>query len=107
MNDSHKKNPFEKFLSIFTEVRQGEGTTAILLFLNIFIVLTAYYMVKTVREGLILAGSGAEVKSYSAAGQAILLLFAVPLYAKIASAMSRRKLINIVTFFFTACSISL
>lgn len=103
MKDNRKKSSLEKFLSLFTEVQSGEGRTALLLFFNLLVLLTAYYMMKTVREALILAGSGAEVKSYSAAGQAILLLIAVPLYAKLASRVPRRRLINIVTIFFTVC----
>ena len=44
-----------------------------LLALNLFLLLAAYYMLKTVREALILTQGGAEVKTYSAAGQAILV----------------------------------
>jgi len=71
--------------------------------LNVFLLLLLYYIIKTVREPLIRAGGGAEAASYSSAGQAILLLGAVPLYAMLASRFSRRRLINIVTFFFVAC----
>ena len=42
--------------------------------LLMFLVLAAYYMLKTAREVFILTEGGAEVKSYSSAGQAILLL---------------------------------
>ena len=99
------KSPLESLLNVFTEVRAGEGVTAILLTLNVFLLLTTYYIIKPVREALILAGGegGAEIKSYAAAGQAILLLGAVPAYAAIASRVSRRRLINTVTIFFVGC----
>ena len=42
----------------------------LLMLVNIFVILAGYYICKTVREPLILAGGGAEVKSYAAAGQA-------------------------------------
>nr|WP_255568202.1 MFS transporter [Aestuariicella albida] len=74
-----------------------------MLALNIYLILTAYYVLKPVREALILAGGGAEIKSYAAAGQAMLLLLAVPFYGWLASRVSRRLLINGVTLFFTAC----
>ena len=61
-------NPLERFLNLFTEVRQGEAASALLLALNIFLILTAYYVLKPVREALILPGGGAEVKSYASAG---------------------------------------
>ena len=103
MKQPRHGNLFERFLNLFTDVREGEGRGAVLLALNIFIILTAYYIIKPVREALILAGGGAEVKSYASAGQAILLLGAVPLYGMLASRFPRRQLINAVTIFFAGC----
>lgn len=103
MAPGQRKNSLEKFLSLFTEVKSGEGIRAILLFFSIFLILTSYYILKPVREALILAGGGAEIKSYAAAGQAILLLGIVPLYAMLAGRFPRRRLINVVTLFFVAC----
>ncbi len=97
------KTRLDQFLNIFTKVRPGEGIAALLLSLNIFLLLTAYYIIKPVREALILAGGGAEVKSYAAAGQAILLLGAVPLYSWLAGRVPRRRLVNLVTLFFAMC----
>lgn len=90
----------DRLLAPFAEVRDGEGVTAVLLMVNVFLLLTSYYIIKTVREPLILVGGGAEVKSYSAAGQAVLLLFLVPLYGAFASRVDRVKLIGWVTAFF-------
>jgi AAA family ATP:ADP antiporter len=67
---------------------------------NVFTLLTAYYIIKPVREALILEGSGAEIKSYAGAVQAALLLLIVPLYSAYASKVNRIKLINGVTAFF-------
>jgi len=64
----------DRALSLFADVRGGEGVTAVLLMLNIFLLLAAYYLLKTIREPLILTvQGGAEVKSYSAAAIAGLL----------------------------------
>ncbi len=95
--------PIDRFLKLFTDIRGGESTTALLLMLNVFLLLTAYYLIKVVREPLILAGGGAELKSYAAAGQALLLLGAVPLYGMLANRFPRKQLINLVTFFFAGC----
>ena len=70
------KSPLERVLSLFAEVRAGEGTTAVLMLVNIFTLLVCYSIIKTVREPLILLGGGAEVRSYTAAGQALLLMHA-------------------------------
>lgn len=93
----------DRFLRLFTDVRGGEGPTVLLLGLNVFLILTAYYFIKPIREALILGESGAEVKSYASAVQAVLLLGAVPLYARLAGRLPRRTLINRVTVFFVAC----
>lgn len=97
------KSPLERFLGLFSEVRTGEGLSVLLLALNIFLILSAYYVIKPVREALILSGDGAEVKSYAAAGQALLLLGAVPLYGWLAGRMPRRFLISSVSLFFVGC----
>ncbi len=103
MDGQQRASPIDRFLRLFTDVRTGESGTALLLMLNIFLILTAYSVMKVLREPLILAGGGAEVKSYSAAGQAIVLLGAVPLYGLLAGRFPRRKLINAVTAFFIVC----
>src|SRR5690349_2329199 len=102
-NDGRSKGPLDRFLGIFTDVRGGEGLTALFLFLNVFVLLSSYYLLKTVREGLIIVAGGAEVKSYTAAAIAGILIVLVPLYSAFASRVSRVKLINGVTLFFIAC----
>ncbi len=97
MAGERKPGGVERILKVFTEVHPGEAGTALLLTANVFLLLCAYSLLKVLREPLILAGGGAEVKSYSAAGQAILLLIAVPLYAALANRYPRRQLINVVT----------
>lgn len=103
MDDAREKGVLDRFLTLFTEVRAGEGLTSVIMALNVFILLTAYYIVKPVREALILVGGGAEIKSYAAAGQGLLLLGAVPLYAMLTNRLPRLRLINVVTTFFAAC----
>ncbi len=111
MNDLVKNNGqipanrslLERLLSIFSPVHSGEGRAVVLLTLNVFLLLTAYYIIKPVREALILAEWGAETKIYASAGQAVLLLIAVPLYSRLASRVNRRRLITSVLLFFAAC----
>lgn len=90
----------DRILSLFADVRAGEGLTAILLMLNIFFLLTAYYIIKPVREALILGEAGAEIKSYASGGQALLFLLIIPAYGMLGSRVNRLWLINGVTAFF-------
>ena len=67
--------PLERFLRLFTDVRDGEGPQLLLLAFNTFLILTSYYLMKPVREVLILdQPGGAELKSYAYGAQAVLLL---------------------------------
>ena len=106
-----KPGLLDRLLRPFSDVRPGESTTVLLLFANIFTILVGYYILKTIREPLILntggaeipALGGAEVKSFSSAGQAILLMGFIPLYSWFASRVDRVRLIVGINLFFIAC----
>ncbi len=100
MLGAERKSGAEKILSLLAEVRAGEGAGVLLLGLNSFLLLMSYYLLKTVREPLILTQGGAAVRAYSAGGQALLLLAIVPAYGFLASRVSRIRLITWVTLIF-------
>lgn len=87
-------------LKIFTVIHPDEVPSALLMMLNAFFILAAYYLIKPVREALILAGKGAEFKSYLSAATVVLLIFVVKTFSSIASRFVRHKLITWVTIFF-------
>jgi AAA family ATP:ADP antiporter len=97
-----QRNLLERLLSVVGDVRPGEGLGALILTFNLFTLLGAYYLLKTVRESLILAEGGAEVKAYSSAAQAILLLGVVPFYGWIATHLNRNRLLRWTTLFFAS-----
>jgi AAA family ATP:ADP antiporter len=106
------KTPLDRFLSLAAEVRPGEGTTALLMAVNGFLLLGAYYTIRPVRSALLLpveltlpGGTilrGPEIQAYSGALLAMLFLLIVPLYGRLASNVNRIRLINSVTLFFVA-----
>jgi AAA family ATP:ADP antiporter len=84
---------------IVGDVRAGEGRRVALFGLQIFLLLTAYYLLKTVREPLILLWGiwglqGQELKIYATSAQALLLLALLPFYGKLASRVRRLALIR-------------
>lgn len=95
--------PIDRLLGIFGDVRTGEGATVILMLFNVFLLLVAYYVLKTVREPLILIAGGAQLKSYAAAAQALTLIVYVPVYGWVASKLPRQKFLMVVILFFVAC----
>jgi ATP:ADP antiporter, AAA family len=91
-----------RLLSPIADVRDDEVSSVLLMTLTMFLILAGYYLLKTAREQFILSEGGAAVKSYSSAGQALLLLILVPAYGAFASRVNRAQLIQWVTLFFVA-----
>ncbi len=91
-----------RLLRLFAEVKPSEIATVLLLSINVFVLLTAYYLLKVAREPLILLYGGAEVKSYASAGQAITLIVVSMAYGALARRVGRLRLITAVTLFFAA-----
>ena len=91
-----------RLLSPIADVRRGETSSVLLMALTMFLILASYYLLKTARETFILTEGGAEVKSYSSAGQALMLLVLVPAYGAFASRVNRVQLIQWVTLFFVS-----
>lgn len=93
---------FARILRPFARVQPDEVVTVVVLTGIVFLLLTAYYLLKIAREPLILLHGGAEVKSYAAAGQALLLVGVVRAYSEIARRFGRMKLLAIVYLFFVS-----
>jgi AAA family ATP:ADP antiporter len=102
-SETRAGTPLDRMLRFAADVRPGEGLTAVLLSLNVFLILMAYYVLKPVREALILSEGSAEHKTYLSVIQVFLLAGIVPIYGRLVKRMSRRRLINTVTGFFTVC----
>ena len=106
-NDNHPQTSEPAWLSRalrpITEVHPGEAVTALLLTVNVFCLLSAYYVLKPLRESLILAmAAGAEYKSYMSGAIAILLFGLVPAYGKLVDRLPRIKLVIGVSLAFAA-----
>jgi AAA family ATP:ADP antiporter len=97
-------SPLERGLRLFTDVRAGEGLTALVMFVNIFLVLCAYYFVKPLRDGWIAIAdvgtlSKMEVKAYTSFAQSVVLVFVVTGFARLAARLPRQRLITASTLF--------
>jgi len=104
-----KLSKLERFLCLFTEVRAGEGITAVLMFLNVFLVLCAYYFIKPLREGWLSVTDipgldGREIKAYLSFAQPLVLVPIVSWYARFSTRMARVELVTRATL---ACMIML
>jgi AAA family ATP:ADP antiporter len=86
----------------FARVEPSEAVAAVVMTATVFLLLTAYYLVKTAREPLILLHGGAEVKQYAAGGQALLLVGVVRAYSWLATRVGTRRLLVGVFLFFVS-----
>lgn len=82
------------------DVRPGEGRLVFVFFVNLLLLLTAYYVLKVVREPLILLHGGAVSRSYARGLQALLLIVLVPAYSMLANRVEPGRLVNIINGFF-------
>lgn len=104
MADRGELTLMERFLRLFTDVRPGDGGTALLMFANVFLILTAYYFIKPLREGWIsvslIAGlEPVEVRAYTSFGQAILLIPVIAWYSRLVNRWPRGRVVTAATLF--------
>jgi len=88
-----------RLLKPFAEVRPCEVSTVLVLTVTIFTILVSYYLLKTIREPLILVSHGAEVKAYASGVQALLLIPVLFVHGALARRVGRLVLISSVLLF--------
>ncbi|HEX3764206.1 MAG TPA: Npt1/Npt2 family nucleotide transporter [Kofleriaceae bacterium] len=94
---------FRRLLGVLAPVRREEVVTVVILTVNVFVLLTCYYVLKVVREPMILLGGGAELKAYASAGQTLLLLGVVPAFSWLSSRVHRIRLLTTMQLIFIGC----
>jgi len=105
-----RMSALDRALGLAAEVLPGESVTALLLSLNGFLILAAYYVIRPLRSAFLLPVridlpgggvlTGAVITSYVGAILAALFLVIVPIYGKLASRVNRIRLMNALTLFF-------
>ena len=95
-----------RLLASLAPIERGEWITVVLLMVNVFVLLTCYYVLKVVREPLILLGGGAELKAYASAGQTLLLLAVVPAFGWLSNRVSRLRLLTTIQLVFIGCLVA-
>lgn len=91
---------FERFLSLFTTVQPGEGRCIALLCSQAFTLMVAYYLIRPVREALILTEGSAELRSYAVGVQALLLIAIIPIYSALVRHVDTSRVFRRVNAFF-------
>jgi len=97
--DDRPRGLIGPFLGLFGHTKRGEEVTLGLLFVNIFLVMMAYYVLKTVKKGLVVSNSffgikGDEFEIYAYAIMSIILIGVIKVYGNLASRVGRLALIR-------------
>jgi AAA family ATP:ADP antiporter len=87
---------------IGADVRPGEWRIVLLFFANLLLLLTAYYILKVIREPLILLGGSALKRSYARGLQAGLLVLLIPGYSALANRVEPGRLVKWIMGLFVA-----
>src|SRR5512139_4263583 len=96
------KKQLSGWLALFAEVRPDEVLQTLLLAARVFVILFGYYLLKPVREALILEHNSPEIRSYTLAMQAAVLLVAIPLYSYFMRKRIGERVYRSVTTFFVS-----
>ena len=104
MPDRKSLSPLERFLCLFTDVRAGEGGTALAMFANVFLILCAYYLMKPLREGWIAVSpvAGLEpwlVKPLMTFAQILILFPVIAWYSRLVDRAPRVQVVTLATLF--------
>jgi len=100
MSDVRQLSNFERLLSLFTKVQAGEGRCIAVLCLQAFSLMVAYYLIRPVREALILTEGDAELRSYAVGVQALLLIIIIPVYGLLVRRVASSRVFQWVNAFF-------
>ncbi|MBT8046793.1 MAG: translocase [Xanthomonadales bacterium] len=90
----------DRFFNRFTRLRPGEGRSVLTYFCYALLMMVSYYILKTIREPLLLSGSSAEMKSYAYALTAVALFMIIPVYSAVFRRTGKQQLTRYVTGFF-------
>src|SRR6185503_21007980 len=85
------------------DVHPGEWGLVLVFFANLFLLLTAYYVLKVVPEPLILLGGGAVSRSYARGLQAGLLFLVIPAYSWLANRVEPGRMVKWIFGVFVVC----
>lgn len=100
MSDARQMSRFERLLSLFTKVQPGEGRCIAVLCLQAFALMVAWYLIRPVREALILTEGDAELRSYAVGVQALLLIVIIPVYGVLVRRVACSRVFQRVNAFF-------
>ena len=99
---SPKLSLLERLLSLVTPVHAGEGRHLLVIMLYAFVLLLIWYLLRSVREAVILTESGAVIRSYATAITAGAFIFLIPVYSAVVKRFEKTRFLQLTSIFFSA-----
>lgn len=84
----------------FFKVRREEVPVVALLFTNFFLIITAYYIIKAIREALVIQSLGADAMPYVWTATVVFLAIFVWIYGGLVDKLKRQWIVACTTLFF-------
>ncbi|WP_068546956.1 NTP/NDP exchange transporter [Thalassotalea crassostreae] len=100
-NNSKRFTWIERLLASGADIKPGEGWNILLLMGSLFFLLLTAYLLKPVRDTLILVEGDAEVRSYAIALQVVVLIILLPIYGIFSRKYSSRSFMIFIAVFFS------
>ena len=100
MNPTSRLTRFERCLTLLTRVESGDGRRIGILALQAFTLMVGYYLIRPVREALILTEGTAELRSYAVGVQAVILILILPAYGALVGRVKSNRVFQFVIAFF-------
>jgi len=91
----------EKLLCFSADVEAGEGKNILLLMFSLFFLLVTAYLLKPVKEALILTQGSAELRSYTIALQVVVIFLILPAYGYFSKSINSKKFMIYCSLFFS------
>lgn len=92
----------KRWLSSIVDVRKGEVLVSSLMFLNIFLLLVTYYLLKPARDSIFITVSGAKNLPLVFIAIAVVVVPVITIYSRISRSLKLNQLINYTLIFILA-----
>ena len=90
----------KRFAGAFTRLQSENWAKPILLFVNFYLIITTYYVVKPVRSALVVSELGAKSLPYIWVATAVTIALFIAFYSRLIDRYSRRAVVTVTTTLF-------
>ena len=99
--------PINRFFLPMPNVKKGELSKALLMFLYFYLIITAYYILKPVRDSLFIEWMGAQNLPFVYLGDSLCIGVVVWIYSRFATRMEGYRVATLSMMALSSCTVAL